>query len=230
MRQGMEAVDSTLPEMRELWLQTLNWQPSLHQQAQFQQLFELILAGNQQLNLTRITQPEEFWEKHLWDSLRGVKLLLADTSQPLKVLDIGTGAGFPGVPVAIAFPHSRVTLLDSIHKKVKFLEALVTQMGLTQVNPLVGRAEGLNQVAPHRQEYDLVLIRAVKDAATCVSYSLPFLKSGGLAVLYRGHWTSEEAVLLEQQLKGMKATWESTEEFTTPLSQGVRHCLYLRKL
>src|SRR3712207_2556668 len=91
-----------LPEMMDLWQKTLDWQPDLQQQAQFQQFYELVLAGNRQVNLTRITEPFEFWEKHLWDSLRGVFPYVSKVA--LKVIDIGTGAGFPGVPMAIARP------------------------------------------------------------------------------------------------------------------------------
>ena len=122
-----------LPEMIDMWQHTLNWQPTIEQQRLFQQLYEAILQGNQQLNLTRITEPSEFWEKHLWDSLRGVWLQESELRnqdsdsknetqpQSLKLIDIGTGAGFPGLPVAIAFPHHVVTLLDSTRKKVTFL-------------------------------------------------------------------------------------------------------------
>ncbi|WP_338038670.1 16S rRNA (guanine(527)-N(7))-methyltransferase RsmG [Neosynechococcus sphagnicola] len=108
-----------LPELPELWEITLGWQPTAHQQQQFQQIYEQILMGNQRLNLTRITDPLEFWEKHLWDSLQGVAPLLSQPSvQPgLRVIDIGTGAGFPGLPVAIARPDATITLLDSTQKK-----------------------------------------------------------------------------------------------------------------
>ena len=122
---------SVLPQMNELWQKTLNWQPDESQQQQFQRLYELIVEGNRSLNLTRITEPKEFWEKHLWDSLRGiVRLLPANNSagenpklpaeSVQKVIDIGTGAGFPGLPIAIALPQLSVTLLDSTRKKLFF--------------------------------------------------------------------------------------------------------------
>ena len=122
---------SVLPQMNELWQKTLNWQPDESQQQQFQRLYELIVEGNRSLNLTRITEPIEFWEKHLWDSLRGiVRLLPANNSagenpklpaeSVQKVIDIGTGAGFPGLPIAIALPQLSVTLLDSTRKKLFF--------------------------------------------------------------------------------------------------------------
>jgi 16S rRNA (guanine527-N7)-methyltransferase len=227
---------SVLPEMHEVWQQTLNWQPSTEQQAQFQQLYELIIAGNQKLNLTRITAPEEFWEKHLWDSLRGISSIhnsinskLRITNYELRIIDIGTGAGFPGIPVAIALPNAEVTLLDSTQKKIAFLNSLITEMNLQNARTLLGRAENINKQPQQHNHYDLALVRAVAAADVCANYALPFLKSEGLAVLYRGNWTTEEEINLETTTKKMGGTVENIEKFTTPLSHGIRHCIYLRK-
>lgn len=231
-----ESHPSVLPEMHEIWQQTLNWQPSTEQQAQFQQLYEAIVAGNQKLNLTRITAPEEFWEKHLWDSLRGIAPLLPTSfvgahSLPLhKIIDIGTGAGFPGIPIAIALPNSDVTLLDSTQKKIAFLNSLIDRMSWQNIQTLVGRAENVNKEPQHNHNYDVVLIRAVAAADVCANYALPFLKSEGLAILYRGNWTSEEEINLENQLKKLGGKVENIEKFTTPLNQNMRHCIYLRKI
>lgn len=225
-----------LPEMTAQWQQTLNWQPTAEQQCQFQHLYELIRQGNHQLNLTRITEPLEFWEKHLWDSLRGIAPLLSATetalakSQPgQQVIDIGTGAGFPGIPVAIALARCSVTLLDSTLKKITFLDTLLAQLGIKNVATLVGRAEIVNK-QPQHQTYDIALIRAVASAVVCAEYTLPFLKPGGLAVLYRGHYTSAEAEAIQSAAEQLGGTIEKTEQFTTPVSQSIRHCLYLRKV
>jgi 16S rRNA (guanine527-N7)-methyltransferase len=230
--------DSMLPLMVDIWQQTLNWQPNEKQQRQFQQLYSLIVAGNRQLNLTRITEPFEFWEKHLWDSLRGIAPFLGNTlpitnyQLPItnpQVIDIGTGAGFPGVPCAIAHPHWQVTLLDSTRKKIAFIDTLLAQIGLSNATTLLGRSEQINQQSQYRKNYDLALIRAVGSASVCAEYALPFLKDGGLAILYRGHWTDEEAADLQPVIEKLRGKLESIEAFTTPLSQSVRHCLYLRK-
>ncbi len=230
--------DSMLPLMVDIWQQTLNWQPDEKQQRQFQQLYELIVAGNRQLNLTRITEPSDFWEKHLWDSLRGIAPLLlnplpiTDYQLPItnpQVIDIGTGAGFPGVPCAIALPHCQVTLLDSTRKKIAFLDTLLAQLCLSNATTLLGRSEQINQQSQYRKNYDLALIRAVGSASVCAEYALPFLKNGGLAILYRGHWTDEETADLQPVLERLGGKLESIEAFSTPLSQSVRHCLYLRK-
>jgi 16S rRNA (guanine527-N7)-methyltransferase len=218
----------TLPQMADLWQQTLSWQPDQAQNHLFQRLYEEILSGNRQLNLTRITTPEEFWEKHLWDSLRGVLPRLQSVTSPQSVIDIGTGAGFPGLPVAIAFPHYVVTLLDSTRKKINFLETVVANLGIDNATSLTGRAEAIAKQPQHRQAYDIALLRAVAPAPVCAQYALPLLKTGGLAILYRGHWTDEETEALNPAIEQLGGVIESIESFTTPISNSVRHCLYLR--
>ncbi|MBN4004685.1 16S rRNA (guanine(527)-N(7))-methyltransferase RsmG [Nostoc sp. LPT] len=229
-----------LPEMAEIWQQTLNWQPTLQQQAQFQKLYELILEGNRQQNLTRIVEPQEFWEKHLWDSLRGIVPLLSAnfsstsllpySSAPLALIDIGTGAGFPGIPVTITVPNCTITLLDSTRKKITFLDNILTELALTNAKTIVGRAEEIGQHPQHRQAYDIALIRAVGAASVCAEYTLPLLKQGGLAIIYRGNWTKEETTDLQNAVNQLGGVIELIEKFTTPLSDSIRHCLYVRKV
>lgn len=230
--------------MADIWQQTLHWTPTVQQQVQFQQLYEFILEGNRQFNLTRITDPQEFWEKHLWDSLRGIAPFLRDeeagvgntfvspSSSPtsLSFIDIGTGAGFPGIPVAITVANSTVTLLDSTQKKMTFVEKLRAALDLTNVKTLTGRSEEVGQQPQHRQTYDVALIRAVGTASVCAEYALPLLKQGGLAVIYRGNWTEEETKALENAVNQLGGVIESIEKFTTPLTDSIRHCLYLRKV
>ncbi|MBD2345689.1 16S rRNA (guanine(527)-N(7))-methyltransferase RsmG [Anabaena subtropica] len=221
---------NSLPE---IWQQTLNWQPTDSQQAQFQQLYELILEGNRQLNLTRITEPQEFWEKHLWDSLRGIapqQQFIPSLQVGASVIDIGTGAGFPGVPVAIIAPNSTITLVDSTRKKITFIEKILSELALTNAKTLVARAEEIGQQPEHRQKYDVALIRAVGTASACAEYTLPLLKQGGLAVIYRGTWTDEETTALENAVNQLGGAVELVEKFTTPLTNSIRHCLYLRKV
>jgi 16S rRNA (guanine527-N7)-methyltransferase len=221
-----------LPEMAEIWQQTLNWQPTLQQQAQFQKLYELILQGNCQQNLTRIVEPQEFWEKHLWDSLRGIAPLLSANFSPASptIIDIGTGAGFPGIPVTITVPNCTITLLDSTRKKITFLENILTELALPNAKTLVGRAEEIGHHPQHRLAYDIALIRAVGAASVCAEYTLPLLKQRGLAIIYRGNWTEDETTSLQNAVKQLGGVIESIEKFTTPLSHSIRHCVYLRKV
>ncbi|MEH2287746.1 16S rRNA (guanine(527)-N(7))-methyltransferase RsmG [Nostoc sp.] len=221
-----------LPEMAEIWQQTLNWQPSVQQQTQLQKLYELILEGNRQQNLTRIVEPQEFWEKHLWDSLRGIAPLLSANFYPASpaIIDIGTGAGFPGVPVAITVPNCTITLLDSTRKKIIFLDNILNELALTNAKTIVSRAEEIGQHPQHRRAYDIALIRAVGAASVCAEYTLPLLKQGGLAIIYRGNWTKEETTDLQNAVNQLGGVIELIEKFTTPLSDSIRHCLYVRKV
>lgn len=243
-----------LPSHLKLWEKTMHWQPDAGHLLEFQSLYEGILQGNQSLNLTRITAPDEFWEKHLWDSLRGITPLLSqplsstsstseDVSSPqmgmvpgdggngsVRAIDIGTGAGFPGLPVAIACPEWQVTLLDSTRKKITFLQGLINQLGMENARAIVGRVEDMGRSVEHRERYDFGFARAIGPTMVCAEYALPLLKVGGLAILYRGHWTEEEAQVVfagVQQLGGMV---DFVEKFTTPLTDSVRTCVYLRKV
>lgn len=216
-----------LPEMTDMWKSTTNWFPSEEVRSQFQHFYELVLKGNQQQNLTRITEPVDFWEKHLWDSLRGVFPKVTEVN--LSAIDIGTGAGFPGIPIAIARPDWKVTLLDSTRKKVNFLQDSTKTLGLTNVRSMVDRVEQIGQSSKHREAYNLATIRAVAAASVCAEYALPLLKVGGIAVLYRGQWTADEAIALDRAVEELGGIVEECDRFETPLTHGVRHCVYLRK-
>ncbi|HEY9646070.1 MAG TPA: 16S rRNA (guanine(527)-N(7))-methyltransferase RsmG [Chroococcidiopsis sp.] len=272
-----EAEIADMPAMLECWQQTLHWQPNATQQQQFQQFYRQVVQGNRQLNLTRITDPSEFWEKHLWDSLRAlapwlstppleslpesplealpespleslpetsledslaavvssiptIPAISASPTIPSRIIDIGTGAGFPGVPVAIALPTATVTLLDSTQKKIAFLNAALPASGITNAKPMVGRAETLGRGLHHREIYDLALIRAVAAVSVCAEYALPLLAVGGQAVLYRGQWSDEEHESLQAAVQKLGGAIAGVDAFSTPLSRGARHCIYLHKV
>ncbi|ACK69334.1 methyltransferase GidB [Gloeothece citriformis PCC 7424] len=218
-----------LPQFLELWQDTLHWQPTPEQQVKFQRLYEEILLGNRQLNLTRITESSEFWEKHLWDSLSGI-IPLGLRDQELSVIDIGTGAGFPGLPVAISYPNWRVTLLDSVQKKLLFLKSLLPKLEIKNTTVLIGRVEAIAQDKTYRETFDLALIRAVASASVCAEYGLPLLKLGGRVILYRGHWSEEENLSLDSAVRQLGGKIEEINKLTTPLSESSRHCIYIRKI
>jgi 16S rRNA (guanine527-N7)-methyltransferase len=229
---------SRLPLMMDIWEKTLNWQPSSQQQQQFQHLYDLIVEGNRQLNLTRITHPEDFWEKHLWDSLRGIKFLISAQKEreegldkkEIRIIDLGTGAGFPGIPVAFVVNNCTINLVDSTKKKINFIDSILPVLNLNNVKASTCRAEEIGRDSKHRENYDIALIRAVASASACAEYALPLLKPGGLAVIYRGSWTEEENIGMEKAVQQLGGIIESIEQFNTPLSNGDRHCLYLRKV
>ncbi|WP_017299657.1 16S rRNA (guanine(527)-N(7))-methyltransferase RsmG [Nodosilinea nodulosa] len=228
----METID-LLPTHGDRWQSTLHWQPSSLHQQRFQQLYGAILAANQQVNLTRITTPEDFWEKHLWDSLQGVAPLLSDPEarEPgLKVVDVGTGGGFPGLPVALVFPHWTIALMDATRKKIAALEIICDSLGIANVSFLPQRAEQVAHQPVHREAYDLALLRAVGSVNACAEYALPLLKLGGQAVLYRGQWSTEEEAGLAAILPRLGGKLQSVRSQTTPLTQGVRHNVILTKV
>ncbi|MGB3199888.1 MAG: 16S rRNA (guanine(527)-N(7))-methyltransferase RsmG, partial [Nodosilinea sp.] len=168
------------------WQASLGWQPTDAQQQRFQQLYEAILTANQQVNLTRITTPDDFWEKHLWDSLQGVAPWLSDpqaAESGLKVVDIGTGGGFPGLPAALVFPHWAIALMDATRKKIAALEFVCESLAIANVSFLAQRAEQVAHQPIHREAYDLALLRAVGPVNTCAEYALPLLQLGGQAIL-----------------------------------------------
>ena len=221
-------MSNLLPEMTDLWLKTINWQPSDLQQFQFQQVYEQVIKGNNQFNLTRITEPVEFWEKHLWDSLQPIVPLLA-LKKP-QIIDIGTGAGFPGLPMAIALPDSTVTLVDSTRKKIAFLDTVLTELSIANALTVTSRAETLGKLPQYSNAYNVATIRAVGSAAICAEYALPLIKPGGIAVLYRGNWTVEEQEALTRAIAPLNGKIDSIDSFKTPLTHSIRHCIYLKKL
>lgn len=239
-----------LPTHEDLWKQTLGWSPSPEQQTLFQNLYEQILDGNTRLNLTRITEPEEFWEKHLWDSVSGLAPWLAaqddfedseassTQNEPLRVIDIGTGGGFPGIPAAIALSpivgSIDLALVDSTRKKILFLQELSQKLKLRshhiKTNCQAIRAETLGQQTARRETYDLALIRAVGPAATCAEYALPLLKIDAQAVLFRGQWSAEDTEALLPVLDLLGGELIDLQSWQTPITEGQRHCLFVHKI
>jgi 16S rRNA (guanine527-N7)-methyltransferase len=213
------------------WRKHLGWDPSPRQLGQFQALYQAVLAGNQSQNLTRITDPTDFWEKHLWDSLRPLQSFAAVDARgfevALSVMDIGSGAGFPGIPVAIFAPAWRVSLLDATQRRMHFAQQTASALGLT-VATIAERAEIVGR--QHRDHYDLALNRALGSAAVCAELSLPLLKLGGYALLYRGHWDLEQERALALACQKLGAEIKATDPFVTPISQGIRHAIVLQKL
>jgi 16S rRNA (guanine527-N7)-methyltransferase len=224
-------IDQTSPifqlfsQLFQTWQHTLQCLPSDAQIAQFTQLYHLILEGNSQQNLTRITAPEDFWEKHLWDSLRGIGTIAE--LEDMRMVDIGTGAGFPGLAIAIAKPSWQVTLIDSTQKKIAFVEQTIQKLQLLNANTVVGRAENLNQQRQYNRKYDLAAVRAVGKPDLCAKYCLPFLNKNGIAILYRGQWLPEESQQLDEFCGHGSWSIIKEDKFQTPLTHGVRHSIYL---
>ncbi len=189
--------------------------------------YGLVRVANEHLNLTRLLEPADYWEKHLWDSLQGLALL--ELPPEGRAIDVGSGAGFPGIPLAICLPTWQFTLLDSTQRKVAFLQELAESLALSNVKAVAGRAETLGHEGDFRARYDLATIRAVGSAPECLEYCLPLLKLGGQALLYRGHWTEAEADVCAAAAQQLGGTVVATHAFTTPVTACQRHCLIVRK-
>lgn len=219
--------DHILSPHLDLWQKTSNWQPSPELLQQWQNLYQEILEINSFLNLTRITSSEEFWEKNLWDSLAPI----ADYNlQDKKIIDIGTGGGFPGLPIALAFPNAKLILMDSITKKINFINNYCAKYQLNNVETLVDRAEVIGQNINHREQYDFVTIRAVASVSICLEYSLPLLKIGGISILYRGNLSDEEKTTIQRVSHKLGGRILKIKNQNTPINNNTRHCIYIEKI
>ena len=164
-------------------LKELNIELSDLQLEQFYKYYELLIEWNKVMNLTGITDIDEVYEKHFLDSLAVVKAI--DLKKVNWMIDIGTGAGFPGIPLKIVFPHLKVVLLDSLKKRINFLDAVVNELGLINVTTIHGRAEDYAKDIKYREKFDLCVSRAVSNLSTLSEYCLPYVRLGGVFISYK---------------------------------------------
>lgn len=157
---------------------------------QFRLYYEMLVEKNKVMNLTGITEWDEVLEKHFLDSISLIRAV--DLNQELTVMDMGTGAGFPGIPLKIAFPELKVTLADSLNKRVLFLQEVIDALELENIEAIHGRAEDLAKDRNFREQYDLAVSRAVANLSTLSEYCLPFVKIGGQFISYKSGECEEE--------------------------------------
>jgi 16S rRNA (guanine527-N7)-methyltransferase len=189
---------------------------------------ELIL-WNERINLTTVKDPEEVQVKHFLDSLSCLRIV--DTFSPdARCIDIGTGAGFPGLPLKIVRPSMRLTLLESVGKKARFLEHMVKTLGLRDVDVVHGRAEELGRHAEYREMFDVALARAVAQMAVLVEYALPLLRIGGIFVAQKGAEVGEEVEAAQPAMRLLGGRLQELRAVSLPGIGGPRHLVVVEKV
>lgn len=196
----MESQTYDFTYMKEV-CQKWNLELAPQKQEQFLKYYELLTEKNKSMNLTAITEFEEVIEKHFLDSISLTQII--DLHQPLTVLDLGTGAGFPGIPLKIMFPDLTITLADSLNKRIGFLQEVIDTLRLTEITAIHTRAEDLARQKDYRECFDLCVSRAVANLSTLSEYCMPFVKAGGRFISYKSGAIDEEA---EQAKKAIYLT------------------------
>ena len=198
------------------------------QKKQFTDFYEYLVEKNKVMNLTGITEFQEVLIKHFLDSLACVKAV--DMSRIKRIMDIGTGAGFPGVPLKIAFPHLEACLLDSLKKRVNFLEETFQMLKLENITAIHGRAEEYAKNKQYRETYDLCVSRAVSNLATLSEYCLPYVKTGGYFISYKSGTVQEEVEQAQKAVKILGGKIQDVVYFQLPDSEIQRSLVVIEKI
>ncbi|GAA0805142.1 16S rRNA (guanine(527)-N(7))-methyltransferase RsmG [Faecalicatena orotica] len=197
------------------------------QKQQFNKYYELLTEWNKVMNLTGITEYDEVNEKHFVDSLAIVKAV--DMNGVSSVIDIGTGAGFPGIPLKIAFPQLHVVLLDSLNKRIKFLDAVIEELGLEDIITLHGRAEDYARKEEYREKFDLCVSRAVANLATLSEYCIPYIRVGGIFISYKSGNIEDELNASKKAVNVLGGSLEDTVKFQLPGTEIGRSFVKVKK-
>ncbi len=201
---------------------------SKEQEELFEKYYDLLIKWNSKINLTAITEKDEVWLKHFKDSLSLDRILDLDNVE--TVIDVGTGAGFPGIPLKIVHPHLKLTLIDSLDKRIRFLNTVIDELSLENVITIHGRAEDLAQMDMHREKYDLCVSRAVAALPVLTELCIPFVSIGGHFVSYKAEKASEEIRSAEKIIRLTGSVLNDVKEFKLSGSDISRTLIKIEKI
>lgn len=193
----------------------------------FARYYELLVEWNEKMNLTGITEREQVYEKHFYDSI--TPAFYHDFSSVKSVIDVGSGAGFPGVPLKICFPHLKLTILDSLNKRLVFLQEVTKELGLQNVSFVHSRAEDAGRDAKYREAFDMATARAVARMNVLSELCMPFVKAGGVFLVMKGSNVEEEMTEGKKAIKTLGGKTEKVETFQLPEEQSERNIIIIRK-
>ena len=198
----------------------------------FEKYYELLIEKNKVMNLTAITEKEDVIVKHFIDSIALIPYLTdkgININNKLKIIDIGTGAGFPGLPLKIMMPDVKFTLLDSLNKRVSFLNEVIDELKLKDIEVLHGRAEDYASDNKYREKYDICVSRAVANLSTLSEYCIPFVKEDGYFISYKAGESEEEINNSKNAIKILGGKINKVEEFVLPGTDASRVFVFIRK-
>lgn len=219
-------VDSIQSQFQSL-LQEHHIELSAKQLDQFEVYFQELVSWNEKMNLTGITEREQVYIKHFYDSV--TLSFYMNMSEIQSIADIGSGAGFPGIPLKICFPHLKLTIIDSLNKRIQFLQNVVDKLELDQVNLIHGRAEDMARRESLRDSFDLVTARAVARMAVLNEFCLPFTKPGGVFAAMKGSDPKEEIAESARSMRELKGKLVHSHHFSLPMENSDRHIIMVSK-
>ena len=209
-------IDTFIEETKKLGINLTDKQLS-----QLEKYYNLLIEWNNKINLTRIVEKEDVYLKHFYDSLTISKLI--DLNNSGSLCDIGTGAGFPGVVLKIVYPNLKVTLVDSLNKRIVFLNEVIKELELTDIEAIHSRAEDI------KEKYDIVTSRAVANLKKLSEYCLPLVKENGYFIPMKAN-VEEELIEAKDTIKKLNGTLEKQETFYLPIEESIRNILLIKKL